>query len=128
MSDVEDRLRGYRPAGPPPELRDRVVQATLVARPFEGRAFLRDWLPPAIAASVAIIFHLLASSARADVASRFADADRAREAMVADLASQLGGDELARENAERLVEANEQAVRDQADISNGSDVQVTNHD
>jgi hypothetical protein len=122
--DIEDRLRKYRPSGPPPELRDRVMAG--VARPFQGR--VRGWLPAALAASIAIIFHLLASSARADVASRLGDADRAREAMVAELAIQLGDDELARQSAERIIEANEEATLNQANISEGSDAQVVNHD
>src|ERR1700688_2998260 len=108
MSDIEDRLRRYRPAGPAPELRDQVMEVGRAARPSQeghGRLRLRDWVPAAIAASVAIIFHLLASNVRGDVSFRFASADRAREAMVMDLASELGGDELAREDAERLIEA-----------------------
>jgi hypothetical protein len=128
--DVEDRLRKYRPSGPPPELCDRVMQAadaavvarpvvSGVARPFQGR--VRGWLPAALAASIAIIFHLLASSTRADVASRLGDADRAREAMVTELATQLGGDEFARQSAEQLIEANEQSTTGQPSIPDGID-------
>ena len=127
--DIEDRLRKYRPSGPPPELRGRVVTGVArpvsgVARPFQGRdrrLFLREWLPAALAASIAIIFHLLASSAHADVASRLGDADRAREAMVNELATQLGGDEFARQTAEQLIETNEQAMRNPTDVTEGSD-------
>jgi hypothetical protein len=132
--DIEDRLRKYRPSGPAPELRDRVLrtmEGAVVARPFQGldrRVFLREWLPATLAATVAIIFHLLASNAHDDVASRLGDADRAHEAIVTELATQLGGDEFARQSAEQLVEANEQAARDQPDSPEGIDVLVTNHD
>ena len=131
MSDIEDRLRRYRPGGPAAELRGQVIEASRTARPSQDghrQMRLRDWVPAAIAASVVIIFHLLASNVRGDVSSRFASADRAREAMVTDLASELGGDERAREEAERLVEAGEQAARAPADSSAGSDVQAIGHD
>jgi hypothetical protein len=135
MTDVEDRLREYRPAGPPRQLRDGVMRAAAasvahagVVPPVPGSRVLHGWLAPALGAGVAAVFYLLASGVRTDVASRLAEADRAREAMVADLAAQLGGDEMARENAERLVEADEQAARSDADPLDGSAAQVTNHD
>jgi hypothetical protein len=130
--DVEDRLRKYRPAAPPPELRDRVMHATLVARPvvsgvarpFQGRVFLRDWLPATLAASIAIIFYVLASSARANVTTNFVQADRGREAMVADLASQFGGDAAAKEEAEQLMQLGEDTSRADAEraVPSGAEV------
>jgi hypothetical protein len=131
MNDVEDRLRKYRPSGPPLELRDRVMQAAtapdtraLVARPFKGRDLVREWLPATLAASVAIVFYLLASSARANVATNFVAADHARDAMVADLASQLGGDDAAQAEAERLMQLGEDVSRTETErgVPRGAEV------
>ncbi len=135
--DVEDRLRRYRPSAPPPALRDRALQAAAapgtradvarpvvsgVAGPVQGR--VREWLPATLAASIAIAFYLLASSARANVATNFVPADDARGAMVADLASQLGGDAAAQAEAERLMQLGEDVSRTEIErgVPSGAEV------
>jgi hypothetical protein len=50
MSD-EELLRAYRPAGPPPELRARIVSAPSPR--------LRDWLPALAAAALIVLFGTL---------------------------------------------------------------------
>jgi hypothetical protein len=119
--EIDDVLGRYRPAGPPPELRERVVRAAalaaapnpgsaaVVAPPVQGGVLRREWLPPALAAGVAILFYLLGSGVRAQLTAQLSGIDRAREASVADLVSELGGGDLAREEAERLIELDEQA-------------------
>jgi len=49
MSDTEDRLRRYRPAGPPLDLRATILRAAEAPRSSD----LRGWLP-ALAAAVLI--------------------------------------------------------------------------
>jgi hypothetical protein len=138
--EIDDVLRRYRPAGPPPELRERVARATAsaappplgrrfagVTAPLQGRVLRHAWLPPALAAGIAILFYLLASGVRADVTVQLSGIGRAREASVADLVSELGGGDLAREEAERLIELDEQAGRTVDQIA-PQDSQEPRHD
>jgi hypothetical protein len=48
MSDVEGRLNAYRPAGPPPDLRTRILRAADESR----SGGIRDWLPAIAAAAL----------------------------------------------------------------------------
>jgi predicted NAD/FAD-dependent oxidoreductase len=52
MNDVEHRLGTCRPAGPPPDLRARILEHLEEARP----ATLREWLPAIAAAAVIALF------------------------------------------------------------------------
>jgi hypothetical protein len=111
VDDLEKRLQRYRPAGPPPELRDRIVSAARRTRR------LRDWLPLLAAAAAVVLFSALASKERAQIgalAANAADAE-ARQAMLSEIAAALGGDDLARAEAQRLIEQNEEAARLEAE-------------
>jgi hypothetical protein len=56
--DLETLLRGYRPIGPPPALRDRILNAAI------PQTDLRDWLPVAAAVLCAVMFYWLADHER----------------------------------------------------------------
>jgi hypothetical protein len=71
MIDVEDRLRGYRPPGPPPDLRARVMQAADSARPIR----LRDWLPALAAAALIFLLSALSYRMHAQLDARLAVPD-----------------------------------------------------
>jgi hypothetical protein len=58
MDDLEEQLRRYRPAGPPADLRARVVESARVA----GAGGLREWLPAVAAALVAMLFYWMAAN------------------------------------------------------------------
>jgi hypothetical protein len=60
MNDVDDPLRGYRPAGPPPDLRARIMSEAERAT----RSSLRDWLPAIAAAALIVLLQVLASGIR----------------------------------------------------------------
>lgn len=130
MKDVEDRLSRYRPAGPPLALRQRVIAAgaaTESAQP-QPRVQWWRWLPAAAAALVAIVFYTLSAGASADVVARLSANKRAYENTVAELTSRLGGDEAARQEANRLLELDEHAADTSALGSGAGDIQVTSHD
>lgn len=93
MDQLETLLRRYRPTGPPPELRDRVI------RP---RLRWREWLLPTAAAAAAVMFYALTDATRRQVVNG-PSADAAREVAVAELTAQLGGDEVARLQAEHVM-------------------------
>ena len=61
MND-DDLLRGYRPAGPPPELRARIAASS--AKALAERPRLRDWLPALAAAALIALLQVLAASIR----------------------------------------------------------------
>ena len=67
MSD--DIFRGYRPAGPPPGLRARVVSS---AKTLVERSSLRDWLPALAAAALIGLFGTLSYRIHADIDARLA--------------------------------------------------------
>jgi hypothetical protein len=53
MNDLENRLGSYRPAGPPPDLRGRILRRAQEPR----RETFREWLPAiAAAAAIALLF------------------------------------------------------------------------
>ena len=56
--DLETLLREYRPIGPPPELRDQILDAAVTP------IHLRDWLPAAAAILLAVMFYWLAGVER----------------------------------------------------------------
>jgi len=56
MSDFEDRLSRYRPAGPPPDLRGSVVRAA-ASSPRSSR--LREWMPAIAAAALIALLSAL---------------------------------------------------------------------
>lgn len=66
MSD-DDLLRGYRPAGPPPDLRARVMSR---AKASAERFSLRDWLPALAAAALIAMCSALSYRLHDDMAAR----------------------------------------------------------
>ena len=60
MNDFDDPLRGYRPSGPPADLRARIMLAVDEARPPR----LRDWLPALATAALIVLLQVLASGIR----------------------------------------------------------------
>jgi len=69
MNDVDDPLRAYRPSGPPPELRERILRNAPDAAP---QFRIRDWLPAIAAAVLAAVFAALSHGVRADIDARLA--------------------------------------------------------
>jgi hypothetical protein len=98
MSDarLEAKLAKYRAAGPPHELRDRVLRAP-------ARDARTGWLAIAALLFVIVVLQALAAGERASVRARLGDA-AAHERLVGELAAQLGGDEFAVQAARTLVE------------------------
>ena len=61
--DLETRLQRYRPEGPPPALRARVIAAGSSREP--GRAApVTGWLPAAAALAAMMLFYWLAANER----------------------------------------------------------------
>jgi hypothetical protein len=102
MDELEERLRRYRPVGPPPGLRARVV--ALARTPARRRL---AWLPSVAAAAAAVVFYVLAAGARRDLFDELRTRDPRPEAITRALAAELGGDEASRALAARLIELNE---------------------
>ena len=73
MSDVDDPLRGYRPAGPPPDLRARIARE---AR--RTRWSVREWLPVLAAATLIVLFSALSRDIYIEIDSRLAVPDDLR--------------------------------------------------
>jgi hypothetical protein len=93
---VEDRLRGYRPSGPGPALRERCLRPAL-----ERRAW------PWLAAAAAVLACTLATRAASSNAMSQAGVQLAPidgERAVRELTERLGGDEWAGQLARRLVD------------------------
>lgn len=66
--DLEAFLRAYRPLGPPPELRARVVASTeMPKRP----SFVLEWLPTEAALLFTLLFHWLSANQLEIIASHF---------------------------------------------------------
>jgi hypothetical protein len=66
--DLEALLRAYRPLGPPPELRARVVaSAEMPRRP----SFALEWLPTAAALLFTLLFYWLSANQLEIIASHF---------------------------------------------------------
>jgi hypothetical protein len=124
VDELEDLLRRYRPAGPPPEFREQLTTAVLraretdpgrprrtdVGRPFQGRRTVREWLLPAAAAAAAIIFYTLTASVQRQLIEAYDEQGGVRETAIAELTADLGGDDAARLQAEQVIAAIE-AVR-----------------
>jgi hypothetical protein len=108
--DIEGRLVHYRPAGPPPELRDRVLASVHGMRAASSR--LTQWIPAMAAAAAALFFALMAQRAQSDIASRLAGNAPGRAEAVSALTVTLGGTELARAEAERMVSEDERRAAD----------------
>jgi hypothetical protein len=121
MNELEDRLRRYRPTGPPKDLRARVIATA--GRPPQRRWM---WMPSVAAAAAAFTFYVLAASARRDLAGELSRTDPNRDAIIRALAADLGGDEEARQVAARLVELNEATVA--AGPETPLDVESDRHD
>jgi len=82
MND-DERLRGYRPAGPPPDLRARILHAgrataqrcakgqrrakALAERSSPERSRRCDWLPAVAAAVLIVLFGVLSYRLQADI-------------------------------------------------------------
>lgn len=56
--ELETLLRGYRPIGPPPALRERILNAAI------RRTDIGNWLPVAAAVLFAVMFYWLAGIER----------------------------------------------------------------
>jgi hypothetical protein len=95
-ANLEAKLSTYRAAGPPDELRDRVLNA-------RARDTRMGWMSIAALLVVIVVLQVLAAGERASVRARLDDS-AARERLVAKLADQLGGDEFAAQTARALVE------------------------
>ena len=67
-------LHRYRPAGPPPDLRARILREAEAATPFH----LRDWLPALAAAALLTLFGTLSHRVHADIDAALALPDDAR--------------------------------------------------
>jgi hypothetical protein len=100
MTDIEDLIRGYRPLGPPADLRGRIVHRT------RNR---RTWLLIAASALLALACELLSVRERSVlteviIGDHFAIHDQ----QVRALARTLGNDEAAVVQAELIVTIDEQ--------------------
>ena len=88
MTNEDDPLRGYRPAGPPPDLRARIMMSSanasagsakaLAERIPTERSLLRDWLPALAVAALALVFAALSHGVRVDIEARLAVPDDLR--------------------------------------------------
>jgi hypothetical protein len=102
---IVKRLKRYRPASPPAELRRRVLASSAERR---LATMLRTW-PLSLAALVLIgVLRVLTFSASADLDARVGAFANGHERLVDDLTRRLGGDALARVQAEALVAADEE--------------------
>jgi hypothetical protein len=99
--DIEDLLRRYQPAGPPPSLRARIL----------GDAGDRPRTWPWAAAAAALLGATVAlHAARPRLSETWADpAPQHREIAIAQLAEMLGGGDIARWRAEQAVARDEAA-------------------
>jgi hypothetical protein len=123
MDELEDRLRRYRPVGPPASLRGRVVAPH--ATPVRHRW---AWVPCAAAAAAAFTFYALAASARRDLAAELIRMDPRRDAIVQALAADLGGDEEAGRLAARYVELNQTFATAGANPDSSPDAEGDRHE
>lgn len=96
--DIEDLLRSYQPAGPPPGLRERVLAWTIPSR--------RAW-PWAAAAAALLAATAVLHAAAGHLHQRGIEADPSAGAEVERLTEALGGGEHARVLAEEFIRARE---------------------
>jgi hypothetical protein len=73
MND-DERLRNYRPAGPPADLRARIT-ASRSAKASAERSSLRDWLPALATAAVIALLYVAATEIRAAAYAKIVDSD-----------------------------------------------------
>jgi hypothetical protein len=74
MSDVEDRLGAYRPAGPPPDLRAQIMRE--VADGSSSR--IRDWWPAIATAALIVLFAVLNRRIHSSIDARLPEPDDRR--------------------------------------------------
>lgn len=119
MEHFEDVLRRYRPSGPPAGFRKRVLGGEPAGGPEETRnrqgQRWSDWVYPIAAAAAAMTFYALTDSTHRHLISASSTADAERDAAVADMTEDLGGDDAARLEAERLIRALDSAGRTDAE-------------
>jgi len=108
VDELEALLARYRPGGPPPELRDRVLgrRSQDAGRLSQGRR-LREWIYPIAAAAAAIWLYALTDSTHRRVVAATSPVDADLEQAIAEMTVDLGGDDSARLLAERLIRAME---------------------
>lgn len=70
MDELEELLRRYAPAGPPPELRRRIVGGVCLPAARHARSILREWIPAATALALATMFYWLAANQEGALANR----------------------------------------------------------
>lgn len=70
MTEPDDPLRRYRPSGPPPDLRARIMQR--VARP---RRIGWAWVPAFATAALIVLFQVLGLGVRAGIEARLSVPD-----------------------------------------------------
>jgi hypothetical protein len=108
MDDLEDLLRRYRPAGPPRHFRgDLLNTAAGVSR----RRTAVEWLPPLGAAAAAAVFYVLTNSIERDLSESLMRSPDQYSEVIAAISEDLGGDDLARWQAERMMARSEDADR-----------------
>lgn len=122
MDDLEKLLKKYQPSGPPSDLRERMMALadSPVAAGADGRAengrprglgfasaqlgAVREWIVPLALVAATLLFYTLSGHVRERIAVHTTDvAEQARAAIVNDLATSLGGDDVARLEAERTM-------------------------
>jgi hypothetical protein len=91
---VDELLRRYRPAGPPPELRAQVL---------DQRRAAATWPWAAAAAALLVTTVLLHAQVRSHVGELYEPAPDPRRAAVEELTSTLGGTDEARILAETIA-------------------------
>jgi hypothetical protein len=96
MNDIEQRLRRYRPVGPPRELRVRALEI----QPRVARAW--PWAAAA-AALLAMTIGFQVAAVRPHDAMAGPHASVEREAAIEELTNMLGGGDEARTAAERAI-------------------------
>jgi hypothetical protein len=101
MEPIEDLLRRYRPAGPPHGLRDRVGRSKgRLAAPRRWH----EWSLPLAAAVTALAFYLLGSRVQRELRYDANFDAGARQAAIASMTDDVDGDDIARREAEHIVD------------------------
>ena len=99
MDNFETQLRRYRPVGPPENLRHQISDR--VKERAHG-----EWLMVAAALFIAALLYGEAATERSAAAGVWLSPTR--EVMIRELSEGLGGDQMAREEAEHLIELDDQ--------------------
>ena len=74
MNDFDDPLPGYRPSGPPADLRARIMREAERAT----SSSLRDWLPAIATAGLIALFAALSHKIHVDIEARLSAPDDVR--------------------------------------------------